>query len=85
MSVLDSNNDMSFKMKVNNYRKKIDTTEVQTNEYKIDAIRTYVQRVSFPKVNEFQYELFADDEQLIRVPLSLSGLTIKYRIGSQVR
>lgn len=85
MSVQDSDNDLSFKLRVNNYRKKMDTTDVQTKEYKVDAIRTYVQRMSFPKVNEFQYILFADDEQLIRVPLSLSGITIKYRIGSQVR
>ena len=85
LSVLDSNNSMSFKMKINNYRKKIDETEIQSREYKVDAIRTYVQRVSFPKVNEFQYTLISDDEQSIRVPLSLSGITIKYRIGSQVR
>lgn len=85
MSVLDSNNPMSFKLDVKNYRKRMDTCSIQTSEYKVDAIRTFVQRVSFPKVNEFQYEIFADDEQLVRVPLSLSGITIKYRIGSQVR
>ena len=85
MSVLDSNNPMSFKLDVKNYRKRMDTCSIQTSEYKVDAIRTFVQRVSFPKVNEFQYEIFADDEQLVRVPLSLSGITVKYRIGSQVR
>lgn len=87
MSVLDSDKVMFFKMKINNYRKKIDTTQIQTGDYRVDAIRTYVKRVSFPKVNEFQYNLFSDELQApeIRVPLSLSGLTIKYRIGSQVR
>ena len=85
LSVLDSNDPMSFKLSVNNYRKKMDTTQVQTFEYDIDAIRTYVQRVSFPKVNEFQYILRSDDEQFKRVPLSLSGISVKYRLGGQVR
>ena len=84
-SVLDSDKAMSFDLTIKCYRKLTNTTEIQTNEFFVDAIRTYVQRLSFPKVNEFQYTLSSDDEQAIRVPLSLSGLTIKYRIGSQVR
>lgn len=84
-SVLDSDKPMSFDLTIKCYRKLTNTTEIQTNEFFVDAIRTYVQRLSFPKVNEFQYTLSSDDEQAIRVPLSLSGLTIKYRIGSQVR
>jgi hypothetical protein len=84
-SVLDSDNKMQFNLQVKCYRKKTYTTDIETNEFEVDAIRTYVQRLSFPKVNEFQYKLSSDPQQAIRVPLSLSGFTVKYRIGSQVR
>jgi hypothetical protein len=84
-SVLDSDREMNFVMDVNNYRKQIDTTEIQTISYKVDTIRTFVKRVSYPKVNEFQYNMHQDDEREIRLPLSLSGITIKYKISGQVR
>ena len=84
-SVLDTDKEMNFVMDVNNYRKQIDTTEIQTISYKVDTIRTFVKRVSYPKVNEFQYNMHQDDEREIRLPLSLSGITIKYKISGQVR
>lgn len=84
-SVLDTDSEMNFVMDVNNYRKQIDTTEIQTISYKVDTIRTFVKRVSYPKVNEFQYNMHQDDEREIRLPLSLSGITIKYKISGQVR
>lgn len=84
-SVLDTDREMNFIMDVNNYRKQIDTTEIQTISYKVDTIRTFVKRVSYPKVNEFQYNMHQDDEREIRLPLSLSGITIKYKISGQVR
>ena len=85
LSVLDSDKDMSFTLNVTNYRKGINNVQAQNITYKVDAIRTFVKRVSYPKVNEFQYKLYQDDEQAIRLPLSLSGITIKYRVGGQVR
>jgi hypothetical protein len=84
-SVLDSNKRVCFQMDVINYRKKMDHAQIQTIEYKVDAIRTFVKRVSYFAVNEFQYNLHQDDEQAIRVPLSLSGITVKYRISGEVR
>lgn len=84
-SVLDSDQRVSFKMDVNNYRKKLDRAEIQTVEYKVDAIRTFVKRVSYFKVNEFQYNLHQDDEETVRLPLSLTGITVKYRISEEVR
>lgn len=85
LSVLDSNDPMQFNLTVTNYRKQSKTTDIQTSEYEVDAIRTFVKRVSFPKVNEFQYKIVNDAESFTKVPLSLSGITVKYRIGSQVR
>ncbi len=84
-SVLDTDREMNFVMDINNYRKQTDTTEIQTISYKVDTIRTFVKRVNYPKVNEFQYNMHQDDEREIRLPLSLSGITIKYKISGQVR
>ena len=86
-SVLDGNQDaaLSFYLRANNYRKKMDTSEIQTVEYEVDTIRTFVKRVNYPKVNEFQYEIRYKDEDAVKYPLSLSGLTIKYKINGQVR
>ena len=84
-AVLDSNDIVRFKMEVNNYRKKMDTAEIQSIEYRVDAIRTFVKRVSYFKVNEFQYNIHQDDEEAIKLPLSLSGITVKYRISGEVR
>lgn len=85
ISVLDSNELFDVKLKVTNYRNTKADSEVEVKEFKVDTIRTHVQRLSFPKVNEFQYELTNDDQKYIGVPLSLSGISIKYRIGGQVR
>lgn len=84
-SVLDSDVKTSFKMAINNYRKKMNEADIQTIEYDVDIIRTYVKRVNYPKVNEFQYELRYNDEQAVKVPLSLTGITIKYNVSGQVR
>lgn len=84
-AVLDSDDIVRFKMEVNNYRKKMDTAEIQSIEYRVDAIRTFVKRVSYFKVNEFQYNIHQDDEEAIKLPLSLSGITVKYRISGEVR
>lgn len=80
----------SFKLQVNNYRKKIDGNINNEDEfvsivYNVESARTFVQRLNYSKVNEFQYLLSSDDENAIDIPLSLNSITIKYKIGSQVR
>lgn len=80
----------SFKLQVNNYRKKIDGNINNEDEfvsivYNVESARTFVQRLNYSKVNEFQYLLSSDDENAIDIPLRLNGITIKYKIGSQVR
>lgn len=81
----DQNAALSFYLRANNYRKRIDVSEMQSVEYDVDTIRTFVKRVNYPKVNEFQYEIRYKDEDAVKYPLSLSGLTIKYKISGQVR
>ena len=58
-------------------------------EYDIEMIRSYVLRLNYPKVCEFQYELRMNKENatinFIPVPLSLSNITVKYKMGGQIR
>ena len=53
--------------------------------YDIDFVRTYVQRLNYSKVEEFQYQLESDDTNAHPLPLSITNMSIKYKIGSQVR
>ena len=72
-----------------NYRKKFNfgnnNQEGQTIQYTVDLVRTYVQRMSYPKVDAFQYTIKSDPESYRPVPLSLASLTVKYKIGGGVR
>lgn len=94
LKVLNDNdynlNELDFKLQVNNYRKKVDGnigSEQSYNSvnYSVETVRTFVQRLNYSKVNEFEYMLSYDNQTAINIPLSLSGITIKYKIGGQVR
>lgn len=81
---------LNFKLQVNNYRKQIDgnigdVSDYSVVEYNIESARTYVQRLNYFKVNEFQYLLSSNDRNRINIPLSLNSITVKYKIGTQVR
>jgi hypothetical protein len=99
VSVHDSNilqnteyniNELDFRLQVNCYRKKVNGNINEQDDfvnvnYKVETIRTFVQRLNYSKVNEFQYQLSSDEENAIEIPLSLNSITIKYKIGGQVR
>ena len=81
---------LDFKLQVNNYRKKIDGNINEPDDYvsvnyNVETIRTFVQRLNYSKINEFQYMLSSDEENAIEIPLSINSITIKYKIGGQVR
>ena len=81
---------LDFKLQANCYRKKVDGNinsldDYVTVNYRVDTIRTYVQRLNYSKINEFQYQLTSDEENAFDIPLSLNSITIKYKIGGQVR
>lgn len=85
-------NSLDCKLQINSYRKQLDgnignDNEYTVVEYTIESARTYVQRLNYSKVNEFQYLLSDDEETAIsaRIPLSLNNITVKYKIGTQVR
>ena len=74
-----------MRLDVKNYRKQIDDGKPELFDYKIDVIRTFVKRVNYAKVCEFQYEIRYDDDTYINVPFEVSAITIKYKITGQVR
>lgn len=82
-------NELDVKLQVNNYRKKIEGNigkeDCEMVSYKVETIRTFIQRLNYSKVNEFQYKLSCDEKSAINIPLSLSGITIKYKVGGQIR
>lgn len=94
ISVLDSDEDIYLDLTLYNYRKKMHQSEIESFKFNVDSIRTYVKRLNYSKVNEFQYLLTsnvndaADEEEALnvpKVPLSLSSITVKYKISGQVR
>ena len=85
---VDDNSTIAMRLDVNNYRKYVDNGKAETFKYFIDVLRTFVKRLNYSKVCEFQYSLASDTKEggnAINFPLSLSNITIKYDIGGQVR
>ena len=82
--------DLDFKLQVNCYRKKVNGNVNEPDDYlnvnyKVESIRTFVQRLNYSKINEFQYQISYDDENAFEIPLSLNSISIKYKVGGQVR
>ena len=80
---------MNNKLNVRIYRKKVsgnltDERDYIAMSYNISAVRTFVQRLNYSKVNEFQYRMSVSDDA-IQIPLSLNNIGIKYKVGGQVR
>lgn len=84
-STQESLNPIHLNLNVKNYRKWVDNGKAENFDYQIDIIRTYVKRLNYAKVCEFQYRISSDNLNAINIPLSLSNITIKYKIGGQVR
>lgn len=83
-------NRILYKLQINNYRKTIngnigDAKDYVCVEYEVNSARTFVQRLNYSKVNEFQYYLAYNVRNAIDIPLSLNSICIKYKIGGQVR
>lgn len=67
------------------YRKKLDTKNPEIITFKIDELRTFVKRFNYWKLNEVQYALGSDNENVIPTKLKLNGISIKYELGEGVR
>ena len=84
-SVIDTEDYLSFFLDVKNYRENVDSGKIENPHYSVDVLRTFVQRLNYFKVNEFQYILRSDNDNKFPLPLSLSSISIKYKIQGQVR
>lgn len=67
------------------YRKRLETKEPEIITFKIDELRTFVKRFNYWKLNEVQYALGSDNENVIPTKLKLNGVSIKYELGEGVR
>lgn len=85
IDVYNENEPLTYNLEISNYRERVDRSDAKTLGYKVDVIRTFIQRLNHFKVNEFQYTLRTDNENKVQLPLSLSDITIKYKITGQVR
>ena len=79
----------TFKLQVRNYRKKVTGTIGTENstivDYDVNCARTFVQKMNYGNVTEFEYLLSSDNKDDYHIPLSLSSISIKYKIGGPVR
>lgn len=79
---------MNYKMDIINYRH---DTNIGLNSdvftFSVDTIRTFVKRVNYMKVLEFQYALKANKTvaYVNQRPLSLCAITVRYKITGKVR
>lgn len=83
-SIIDTEN-LSFFLDIKNYREYVDVGKTENPHFSVDVLRTFVQRLNYFKVNEFQYTIRSDKENEHPLPLSLSSMSIKYKVQGQVR
>ena len=94
-AVSDNVNRIEMNLHVVNYRKKPEigkNTNTAQNidgiSYDVDMIRTFVKRLNYYKLNEFEYTLSSRDHDMFIIeqyPLCLTNISIKYLVTGQVR
>lgn len=87
LDTIASNNQVTptMNLEICNYRKIRNVVDSENFSYSVDMIRTFVHRLNYFKVCEFQYRLSSDSENVTQVPLSLANVTVKYKIAGEVR
>lgn len=73
------------KLDITNYRKTLSGETDQSIHYQVNLTRTYVARLNYLKVNEFQFTIRSYDNQASQLPLMLTNIAIKFKITGQVR
>lgn len=84
--VPDVANPFTCNMRVTTYRKIMDDTQApETMAFYVDMIRTFVKKLNYMKVGQFQFEMLSDDDNAQQSPLSLTSIVVKYKTTGQVR
>lgn len=84
-SLEESNEPMTMRLNTIDYRMSRNDKDEQTLQYGINVLRTFVKRLNHMKVNQFQYELWYDEQNSSPIPLNVDNISIKYKITGQVR
>lgn len=85
LNSVDTEDRFVFSLQTINYRKESNTRKREVFEYDVDTIRTFIKRMQFSKVNEFQYQLKNADKSFTPVPLKLTDISIKYLVTERIR
>lgn len=84
--VPDTANPFTCNMRVTTYRKIMDDIQApETMAFYVDMIRTFVKKLNYMKVGQFQFEMLSDDDNAQQSPLSLTSIVVKYKTTGQVR
>lgn len=84
--VPDVANPFTCNMHVTTYRKIMDGTQApETMVFYVDMIRTFVKKLNYMKIGQFQFEMLSDDDNAQQSPLSLTSIVVKYKTTGQVR
>lgn len=79
-------NPFTCNMRVTTYRKIMDGTQApETMSFYVDMIRTFVKKLNYMKIGQFQFEMLSDDDNAQQSPLSLTSIVVKYKTTGQVR
>lgn len=82
----DASNPFTCNMRITTYRKIMDGTQApETMSFYVDMIRTFVKKLNYIKIGQFQFEMLSDDDNVQRAPLSLTSIVVKYKTTGQVR
>jgi hypothetical protein len=84
-TIATDNTSRNAKLQIRNYRKKMDDGREEILDYDVHILRTFVKRVNYLKVAEFQYILSADLDNAIQSPFNLTHISIKYNITGAIR
>ena len=85
LNTVEKDDKTTFKLSLKAYRDRNYDNDVETLEYDVDTLRTFVKHCNYLKVNQLQYSLQCDDSDAIQRPFKLSNIIIKYSVTSNVR
>lgn len=84
-SISDVYSNFTCSLEIKNYRRTSDEKTAKLITYDIDDIRTYVKKLNFAKVNNFQYTLRNDKDNKQPTQLTLTSISVRYGIKDQVK
>lgn len=87
LSVLTSQSgtELRYKLMFKNYHNTMNIVDVDTVEFNIDQLNTLIKRVTFMKLNAFQFAISNDKTNPQPTPFTTSDIAIQFRITERVR